>query len=89
MFERIDDGAMKISLAGTVTHIVRPVESITLSVLTVTRMVDLPSEKKVFVNTREIGELLLWEGAEYDAIGQWTNLDVETRIVELISSNLG
>ena len=89
MFEHIDDEAMKISLAGTVTHTVRPVETVTLSAVTVTRMIDLPGEKKVFVNTREIGELLLWEGAEYDAIGQWTNLDVETRIIELISSNLG
>ena len=89
MFEHIDDEAMKISLAETVTHIVRPAESVTLSALTVTRMIDIPGEKKVFVNTREIGELLLWEGAGYDAIGQWTNLDVETRIIELISSNLG
>ena len=89
MFEHIDHEAMKISLAETVTHIVRPAESVTLSVFTVTRMIDIPGEKKVFVNTREIGELLLWEGTGYDAIGQWTNLDVETRIIELISSNLG
>ena len=89
MFKHIDDEAMKISLGGTVTHTVRPAESVTLSALTVTRMIDIPGEKKVYVNTHEIGELLLWEGAEYDAIGQWTNLDVETRIIELISSNLG
>lgn len=56
----------------------------------VTRMLDLPSVKKVVV-TVSLGSRVfswaLWEGASYDAIGQWTDADViqaiSTRIQDL------
>lgn len=30
--------------------------------------------------------LVLWEGDQYDAIGQWTDSQAEARIVELLTS---
>lgn len=52
--------------------------------LTVERMVDLPKEKKVFVFVDELRDrTLLWEGAAYDSIGQWTDSDVQARLLEI------
>ena len=42
--------------------------------------------KKVIATTNIPGtsnKIILWEGAAYDAIGQWTNTDVIARIKEL------
>jgi hypothetical protein len=49
-------------------------------------MIDKPGEKLVVVQTDEVGEIILWEGAAYDAIGQWTDLDVQTRLIEILSA---
>lgn len=51
--------------------------------ITIASMYDFPERKIVQANTREIGVIVLWEGAEYDAIGQWTDTDVINRINEL------
>ena len=43
------------------------------------------SEKKTvtaFINVVP-GKVVLWEGDAYDAIGQWTDTDVATRIKEI------
>jgi len=53
--------------------------------ITINRMVDMPSQKKVFAFTKEIGQVMLWEDAEYDAIGQWTDQDVIDKLTELYS----
>lgn len=54
-----------------------------LDKLTVEQMVDFPTRKVVVAITSELGRIRLWEGAEYDAIGQWTDTDVVNRIQEL------
>lgn len=54
-----------------------------LDKLTIEQMVDFPSRKVVVAITRELGRIRLWQGAEYDAIGQWTDTDVVNRIQEL------
>lgn len=33
----------------------------------------------------EISELKLWEGAEYDSVGQWIDTDIDNRINKLIN----
>jgi len=57
----------------------------TINQITITRMVDLPLQKKVLVFTNEVGQIVLWEGAAYEAIGQWTDQDVIARLNELYS----
>lgn len=51
--------------------------------LTIEEVVDIPSIKQVKAFIAELGYVMLWEGAAYDAIGQWTDADVEARIKEL------
>lgn len=51
--------------------------------ITIKRMVDNPIRKIVAVETKEMGRVVLWEGADYDAIGQWTDSDVATRLHQL------
>lgn len=51
--------------------------------ITIEEMIDIPSRKLIVVITQEVGRIRLWQGAEYDAIGQWTDTDVENRIKEI------
>jgi hypothetical protein len=53
--------------------------------VTIQRVVDNPSMKKVTAETLELGILVLWENEAYDAIGQWTDADVLARVNELIA----
>lgn len=77
---------MEITFQTPQTIVIKPEETKTLEKLTVMRMVDLPNEKKVKVFLKELREpVILWEGDEYDAIGQWTDSDVQTKLTELYS----
>jgi hypothetical protein len=51
--------------------------------ITVLELKDLPQLKRVEAITNELGIILLWEGAEYDAIGQWTDTDVINKLKSL------
>lgn len=47
-------------------------------------LVDSPVKKTVWANCRNHPtRILLWEGAAYDAIGQWTETDVINRLKEI------
>jgi hypothetical protein len=77
---------MEITLQTPQTIVIKPEETKTLEKLTVMRMVDLPAQKKVKVFVKELKEpVTLWEGAEYDSIGQWTDSDVQAKLTELYS----
>ena len=56
------------------------VKSQTISIESIT---DYPSIKKVVVKTSELGNVTLWENESYDIIGQWTDIDVQTRLIEI------
>lgn len=48
---------------------------------------DSPSGKYVIaIADLPVGDIVLWSGSEYDAIGQWTNDDVIARINEIFKS---
>lgn len=55
-----------------------------VSEVTIGEITDNSEMKIVRAFTQEIGVITLWEGAAYDAIGQWTDADVEARIKELV-----
>jgi hypothetical protein len=77
---------MEITLQTAKTVVVTPEKTKTFNTLTVMRMVDLPAQKKVKVFVKELKEpVTLWEGAEYDSIGQWTDSDVQAKLTELYS----
>jgi hypothetical protein len=77
---------MKIDLPNPKKVVLQEEKSKTISTLTVTRVVDLPKKKiaRAFVEELD-GPIVLWEGDAYDAMGQWTDANVEARLTELYS----
>lgn len=72
---------MEITLNHSTEVVVVPEKKVTLTTLTINRMVDLPTQKKVVAFIKELNQpVVLWEGDAYDAIGQWTDTDVTTRL---------
>jgi hypothetical protein len=58
----------------------------TISSITIHSIIDISSfEKTVTAHTAEFGPVLLWGGDSYDAIGQWTDSDVQARLFELFN----
>lgn len=55
----------------------------TITEITVNQVNDLPEQKRVEAYTNELGLVLLWQGEEYDAIGQWTDTDVINKLKSL------
>ena len=77
---------MKITLSNPKKVVLQEEKSKTLETLTVNRVVDLPKKKIVRVFVDELDEpVVIWEGAAYDAAGQWTDSDVQARLIELYS----
>ena len=77
---------MKITLSNPKKVVLQEEKSKTVTTLTVNRIVDLPKKKIVRVFVEELDEpVVLWEGAAYDAAGQWTDTDVQARLTELYS----
>ena len=77
---------MIITLSNPKKVVLQEEKSKTVSTLTVIRVVDLPKKKMVRAFVEEIdGPITLWEGDAYDAIGQWTDTDVQTRLTQIYS----
>jgi hypothetical protein len=77
---------MQINLQNPKKVVLQEEKSKTVTTLTVARIVDLPKKKVVRAFVEELDEpVVLWEGAAYDAAGQWTDADVEARLTELYS----
>jgi|694.fasta_scaffold16253_10 hypothetical protein len=66
--------------------VLRPAETKTINKLTIERVVDFPTEKKVVAHTNDLyNPIVLWSGDEYTAIGQWTDSDVLAKLEELFA----
>jgi hypothetical protein len=77
---------MQINLQNPKKVVLQEEKSKTVTTLTVVRLVDLPKKKVVKAFVEELDEaVVLWQGAAYDAAGQWTDSDVEARLTELYS----
>ena len=78
---------MNITLNSPKKIVLQEEKSKTVSTLTVNRVVDLPKQKIVRCFIEELDDaIVLWEGAAYDADGQWTDANVEARLIELYNS---
>ena len=72
---------MNITLNTPKKIVLQEEKSKTVTSLTVNRVVDLPKQKMVRVFIDELDEaIVIWEGAAYDAAGQWTDADVAARL---------
>lgn len=77
---------MKIILKKPKEKVVVQEVKKSIATLTVQRMVDLPEKKEVRVFVKELNEpIVLWSGADYDAIGQWTEADVTAKLTQLFN----
>lgn len=77
---------MRIELNNPTDITLEEASVVNIESITIGRMIDLPMEKKVFVFINELNrKVLLWEGDAYDEIGDWTNQDVENRLLELFN----
>jgi hypothetical protein len=77
---------MKITLETPKEQILVQEVKKSITTLTIQRMVDLPAKKEVKVFVKELNDpIVLWSGADYDAAGQWTDADVEAKLIELFS----
>jgi len=54
-----------------------------VSSLNIMFITDMPDRKIVHAVTSDRINITLWEGEDYDAIGQWTDADVVNRINEI------
>ena len=73
---------MTITLTAATTQVIVPQKTKTITSLTVQRMVDLPAQKVVKVFVQELNDpIIVWSGATYDAIGQWTNDDLTAALL--------
>jgi hypothetical protein len=78
---------MNITLTNPKKVVLQEEKSKTITTLTVNRVVDLPKQKIVRCFIEELEEpIVLWEGADYDAAGQWTDTDVQARLTALYNS---
>lgn len=77
---------MEIQLSNPKDVVIVKEQKKTIEKVTVLEIVDLPSKKQVIAKTQELGSVMLWKDAEYDAIGQWTDTDIENKINELYNS---
>lgn len=75
--------SLVVEFGGNRTIETVPAESVTITGMTILRMIDLPVDKTVKVFTDKVGFITLWSGDEYDAVGQWTDTDVVNRIKQL------
>lgn len=60
-----------------------PAVQVSLSNIEIEYFIDSPSKRIVEAYAKKIGKIVLWEGDAYDAIGDWTNADVEAKIKDI------
>jgi hypothetical protein len=76
---------MRVILDNPKEVIVVPERKRTITEFNVVEMVDNPMRKIVEVTTEELGRIILWKDADYDAAGQWTDTDVANKLKQLYS----
>ena len=77
---------MIITLSKAKEIVLVPEQKKSITTLTIERVVDNPTQKFVRVFFKEINDpTTVWEGAGYDAAGQWTDSDLQARIEVLFS----
>lgn len=61
-------------------YVIKEAVKKTLSNITIEYVRDYPEKKIISAYTEQLGNIILWSGADYDLIGQWTDTDVINRI---------
>lgn len=78
---------MEINLNNPYEAVIVEQKTKIIDKLTVRSLIDFPLQKKAVAQIRELNDpVVLWEGDAYDAIGQWTDTDVQNRLNALYNS---
>lgn len=77
---------MEINLSAPKKVVINPAVEKTVAKITIIQLVDQPILKKVMAVTREVGNIVLWEGDAYDEIGQWTDAQAAARLKEVLEA---
>ena len=71
-------------------NLIKPIDIVTnekrpITEVSISHYVDLPENRKILVFLHQFSNPVeLWVGQEYDIIGDWTERQVEERLVELL-----
>ena len=60
-----------------------PAFKVTASSIELIDIKDDAANKKIIAKTANAGNITLWEGSDYDKVGQWTDDDVHARLIQL------
>ena len=76
---------MIIPLTTPATFTIVPAQTKTFTQIVVKEIKDQPDQKIVTAMIQDYYKpIVLWTGADYDAIGQWTDSDVITKIQSVL-----
>lgn len=76
--------ALEVTLSQERSITSVPAQTFQTTTLTVQRIIDNYQEQKVIAVIEGVANhVILWEGADYVAIGQWTDTNVQNRLLEL------
>jgi hypothetical protein len=81
--------SLKIQLSETKTVVTRPAETVEISgEISINRIVDIPSEKTVFVYTDQLGRIDLptLSNENYDTPQEWSTADVVEAVENYLNS---
>lgn len=86
-----DSTPLTIEFSQPVTIENIPAVVVTANSIEIDYFVDSPRQKIVIAyptrETRKPRQIILWQGDEYDAIGQWTETDAINRIREIFETS--
>jgi len=76
---------MKVEFTNEKTITVTPAKTIPartlkLKEINILSMIDNPVAKTLIVNTKELGNIMVYQGQSYTDAGQWTDTDVINKI---------
>lgn len=75
---------MILNLQTPITKVIQPQITKTITTLTINHINDYPELKCVKCFIKELNSpITLWEGDEYDEIGQWTDTDVFAKLNQI------
>lgn len=75
-----------LNLGTTETLTVRPATTVSTSTLTLNRIVDTQDTQTVIAFTKELGQVILWQGQDYVNIGDWSQAQAEQQLITIANS---
>jgi hypothetical protein len=74
---------LTVSLPSQVVVKDIPAYQIKTDKIKIIEMIDDSTKKTITAYTKQFGKVVLWEGAAYDSIGQWTDDEVKSKLISL------